>query len=181
MLIGDFMNNIKIIREIYGATQEQLAQAIGVNRVTVANWEVGTSIASSSKRERMSLYFGIGPEYFYDKELTEEIKKILIDTADKAKKVISMSGGKRNKEDDYNKLFSSISFSDAMKKYMFAMKMMLAAADGGDIETLETALLINTKMGARLQAIIDIKKQESSNGELSLTELLEKLEDKNRE
>ena len=45
LLGGDFMNNIKIIREIYGATQEQVAQAIGVNRVTVSNWEVGTVIA----------------------------------------------------------------------------------------------------------------------------------------
>ena len=179
MLGGNFMNNIKLIREIYGATQEQVAQAIGVNRVTVAKWEVGTAFASSSKRERMSMYFGIGPEYFYDKEVTEEIKKMLVDTADKAKEVISMSGGKRNKEADYNKLFSSTSFEDAMKKYMFAMKMMLASADNGDLETLKTASLINTKMGARLQAIIEIREQESSNGEPSLTELMEKLEDKN--
>lgn len=178
LLGGDFMNNIKIIREIYGATQEQVAQAIGVNRVTVANWEVGTVIASSSKRERMSMYFGIGPEYFYDRELTDEIKKMIVESAEKAKEVISMSGGKRNKEADYNKLFSSTSFEDSMRKYMFAMKMMLASADNGDLETLKTALLINTKMGARLQAIIDIREKESSNGEPSLTELLEKLEDK---
>ena len=40
------MNNLKLIREIYGATQEQIAEAIGVNRVTVANWEIGASVAS---------------------------------------------------------------------------------------------------------------------------------------
>ena len=127
----------------------------------------------------MSMYFGVGPEYFYDKEITEEIKNMLKNSAEKAKEVVSMSGGKRNKEADYNKLFSSTSFSDAMKKYMFAMKMMLASADNGDRETLKTAALINTKMGNRLQAIIDIKEKETSNGEPSLTELLEKLEDKN--
>ena len=178
MLGGNFMNNIKLIREIYGATQEQVAQAIGVNRVTVAKWEVDAAIASNSKRERMSMYFGVGPEYFYDKEVTEEIKQMLINTAAKAKEVITMSGGKRNKEEDYNKLFSSTSFEDAMRKYMFAMKMMLASADNGDLETLKTASQINAKMGSRLQAIIDIREQESSKGEPSLTELLEKLEEK---
>ena len=48
------MNNLRIIRELYGATQEQVAQAINVNRVTVANWENGTSVASSSNREKLS-------------------------------------------------------------------------------------------------------------------------------
>ena len=33
------MNNLKKIREIYGATQEHVANALGVNRVTIANWE----------------------------------------------------------------------------------------------------------------------------------------------
>lgn len=58
------INNLRQIREIYGATQEQVAKAIAVNRVTVANWEAGNSIASSANREKLSLYYGIGPEYF---------------------------------------------------------------------------------------------------------------------
>ena len=71
------MNNLKQIRELYGATQEQIAQAINVNRVTVANWENGTSVASSSNQEKLSIYYGIGPEYFYEKELDEVAKKIV--------------------------------------------------------------------------------------------------------
>ena len=59
------MNNLKIIRELYGATQEQVAKAINVNRVTVANWENGTSVASSSNQEKLSFYYGIGSEFFY--------------------------------------------------------------------------------------------------------------------
>ena len=101
------MNNLKLIREIYGATQEQIAEAIGVNRVTVANWESGSSTASSSNRERMSIYYGIGPEYFYDKEIDENIKNMLQESAARAREVASKSGGKRSKEADYNKLFSS--------------------------------------------------------------------------
>ena len=52
------INNLRQIREIYGATQEQVAKAIAVNRVTVANWEAGNSIASSANREKLSLYYG---------------------------------------------------------------------------------------------------------------------------
>ena len=71
------INNLRQIREIYGATQEQVAKAIAVNRVTVANWEAGNSIASSANREKLSLYYGIGPEYFYEKPLDEDAKKIV--------------------------------------------------------------------------------------------------------
>ena len=59
------MNNLKEIREIYGATQEVVAAAINVNRVTVANWENGNSVASGSNQEKLSIYYGIGPEFFY--------------------------------------------------------------------------------------------------------------------
>lgn len=54
-------NNLKQIREIYGATQEQIARALSVNRVTVANWESGSTVASNANREKMSIYYGIGP------------------------------------------------------------------------------------------------------------------------
>ena len=49
------INNLKQIREIYGATQEQIARALSVNRVTVANWENGSTTASSANREKMSM------------------------------------------------------------------------------------------------------------------------------
>ena len=78
------INNLRQIREIYGATQEQVAKAIAVNRVTVANWEAGNSIASSANREKLSLYYGIGPEYFYEKPLDEDAKKIVKESADAA-------------------------------------------------------------------------------------------------
>ena len=45
------INNLKQIREIYGATQEQIARALSVNRVTVANWESGSTVASNANRE----------------------------------------------------------------------------------------------------------------------------------
>ena len=44
------INNLRQIREIYGATQEQVAKAIAVNRVTVANWEAGNSVSAYTEQ-----------------------------------------------------------------------------------------------------------------------------------
>ena len=157
---------------MYGATQEQVASAIGVNRVTVANWESGNSIASASNQEKLSIYYGVGPEYFYEKELDDVASKLVIDTGEKARKVERESEGKRNKA-DFRKMFESLTFKEAMRQYMFAMKMLLATADSGELDKLQTALLINQKMGHRLEAIINLRKAEIVENEPSLYELLE--------
>ena len=72
------INNLRLIRELYGATQEQVARALSVNRMTVANWENGNSVASAANREKLSMYFGIGPEFIYDKALSEDAKKVIL-------------------------------------------------------------------------------------------------------
>lgn len=170
------MNNLKQIREIYGATQEQVAQAINVNRVTVANWESGASVASSSNQEKLSIYYGIGPEFFYEKELDEVVKKIVSDSSARAQELARNSEGNRVKEQDFHKVFESVTFKEAMEWYMFSMKMLLATADSGELDKLKTAALINRKMGARLEAIINIREQEEKTGEPSLFDLIEKVE-----
>lgn len=166
-------NNLKQIREIYGATQEQIAKALGVNRVTVANWENGSSTASSTNREKLSIYYGIGPEFFYDQDLNDTVKEMIIDTANKARQVVKDSNGQRNKEEEFNAFLGSISFSEAMQKYMISMKVLLAVSDIDDIEKLKTALLVNQKMGNRLESIIKIKEAELEQGQPSLSELME--------
>lgn len=170
------MNNLKQIRELYGATQEQIAQAINVNRVTVANWESGTSVASSSNREKLSIYYGIGPEYFYEKALDDEARQLVLDTSARAQELAKESEGKRVKEQDFQKMFESITFKQAMEQYMFSMKMLLATADSGELDKLKTAALINKKMGARLDAIIDLREQEANSDEPSLFDLIERVE-----
>ena len=144
--------------------------------MTVANWEIDASVASSSNRERLSIYYGIGPEYFYEKEINDEVKKMLQDTAAKAVDIVKKSNGQRNKEQEFHNMFESLSFVEAMNKYMFSMKLMLATAEKGDIDKLKTAVLINQKMGTRLQAIIDLRESEQSNGEPSLEELLKEFD-----
>ena len=55
------MNNLKLIREIYGVTQDEISTAINVNRATISTWENSDDKkASNANLEKLSLYYGIG-------------------------------------------------------------------------------------------------------------------------
>lgn len=169
------VNNLKQIREIYGATQEQIARALSVNRVTVANWENSSTTASSANREKMSMYYGIGPEFFYEQELTDEIKQLIRRTAEREQDIVSQSNGKESKPEDFHDLFEALSFDRVMRDYMMTMKILLAKVDDADLDTLRTALTINRKMGKRLEAIIKLREEEEETGEATLFDLMEQL------
>ena len=169
------INNLKQNREIYGATQEQIARALSVNRVTVANWESGSTVASNANREKMSIYYGIGPEYFYEQELTDEVRQLLKRTAEKERAVVSQSEGHKNKQEDFQKMFRKLTFDRVMQDYMMSMKMLLAKADEADLEKLRTALTINKKMGKRLESIIILREEEVQDGDVSLFDLMEQI------
>ena len=175
------MNNLKRIRDLYGATQEHVAQAIGVNRVTLANWENDSSVASETNQEKLSIFYGIGPEFFYKKELDAIAESLIAETSKKEKSFTEQSGGTRNKAEDLSKLFSKTSFESAIRKYMFAMKILLATADNGNLDDLRKALLINEKMGKRLEAFIKLREQEEiekkKSNEATLFELLDSFSD----
>lgn len=166
------INNLKQIREIYGATQEQIARALSVNRVTVANWENGSTTAFSANREKMSIYYGVGPEFFYEQELTEQAKQAIRQTAEREQAIVSQSNGKDNKPEDFHELFETVSFSRVMQDYMITMKILLAKVDDADLDTLRTALTINQKMGRRLAAIVSLREEEERSGDVPLTELM---------
>ena len=169
------INNLKLIREIYGATQEQIARALSVNRVTVANWESGSTVASNANREKMSMYYGIGPEFFYEQALSEEAKQQIMRTAERERAVVSQSEGHKNKQEDFQKMFRKLTFDRVMQDYMISMKMLLAKADEADLDKLRTALTINQKMGKRLEVIINLRMEEDETGELTLFDLMEQI------
>ena len=83
------------------------------------------------------------------------------------------------KAEDFHNLFCSLTFDKAVQKYMVATKLLLATADEGSLEKLETALKINKKMGARIESIVKIRKAENANNEESLSDLIESLSDEN--
>lgn len=161
------VNNLKEIREIYGVTQEYVAKAIGVSRLTVLNWENGVSLASESNREKLSIFYGISPDFFYEKPLDNIAINLVIDTAKREKHITEQSHGKRNKAEDLNRYFSKTTFDEAIRNYIFSMKVLLATADSGNLEDLETAVLINKKMGSRLDLIVHARKTEEKEKEFS--------------
>ncbi len=165
------INNIKIIREIYDATQSELATALNVSRATIAKWENDlNNKVSPSVLEKMSLFFGVGPESFYDKELDEKRKQIVVDNSKKAKEIDNKKLTK--KEEQFKKMFSETTFDQAISRYMFSMKVLLALADEGKLEDLGIVCQVNKKMNARLEAIIKVKEQEEGD---SISELVNKL------
>lgn len=173
-------NNFKQIREIYGATQDEVAKAIGVNRATVSQWENGATQASNCNLEKLSIFFGIGPESFYELPVIDEnYKELLIGTAKRAKEIKEASDKERDKAAEFNVMFESTTFAYARKKYMFAMKMLLATADSGELDDLRIAYQINEKMAKRLKAIIEIRENEEQekekNNQETLFDLIDKL------
>lgn len=125
---------------------------------------------SQSVLEKISLFFGIGPECFYDMELDEERKQMIVNSSNKAKQIDTTS--KTKKEEHFKELFSNTTFDQAISKYMVAMKMLLALSDEGKVEDLNIVHQINEKMNARLDAIIKVKEQEKGD---SISELVDKL------
>ncbi len=171
-------NNMKRIREIYGATQDEIAKVAGVNRSTVSQWETGALRASNTKLEKLSLFYGIGPECFYEiPEIDNERREMLVKNAEKAKEIEVSSETKRNKADEFKQMLESISFAEARNRFMFSMKMMLATADHGELEDLKVAHQITIKMAKRLEAFINIREEEEEakkeNNEETLFDILD--------
>ena len=154
-------NNMKKIREIYGATQEEIAKIAGVNRSTVSQWETGALKASNTKLEKLSIFYGIGPECFYELEYIDETRrKMLIDSAMREKEVVKNSPNTRNKVEEISSWLDNISFKEARFRFMIAMKVMLATADIASLDDLKLAHEITKKMSTRLDSIIRIREEE---------------------
>lgn len=166
------MNNLRLIREIYGATQSEIATILSVNRVTLAKWENDReNRVAQSVLEKLSLFYGIGPECFYDIELDEQRKQVIINSSKKAKEVDEENHTK--KEEQFRELFSNTSFDEAISRYMIAMKVLLALSDEGKLDDLKIVHQITDKMNARLDAIIKVREKDKS-GE-TINELVDKL------
>ncbi|EPR09965.1 helix-turn-helix transcriptional regulator [Ruminiclostridium papyrosolvens] len=173
-------NNFKQIREIYGVTQDEISKIVGVNRATISQWETGTTRASSANLEKLSIFYGVGPETFYELEEIDETRRyMIIESSKHAKEIEEQSHGERNKVDDLKEIFESISFSESRRNFMMAMKILLASADHAEtLDDLQLAYDITIKMAKRLNAIIDIRREEEKakreNNEETLFDLLDK-------
>lgn len=55
---------IKALRKTRGLTQQQLADALGVQRATISNYEIGRREPSISDLEKIGKVLGVSLEYF---------------------------------------------------------------------------------------------------------------------
>jgi len=56
------------LRRKKGLTQEELAELLGVSRVTVARWETGKLVPGTSSIMKLSDVLGVPPSYFFEEE-----------------------------------------------------------------------------------------------------------------
>lgn len=91
---------IKTMRKAKGLTQEQLAEAIGSTRATIAGYETGRRNPRLPELQKIAEYFGVGLDYF-GVATSDEIFDLLARAKDVfASDVIS----KDEKEDLYKEL-----------------------------------------------------------------------------
>lgn len=159
------INNLKMIREIYGATQEEVAIVADVNRVTISQWESGARKANLAKLEKLSIFFGVGPECFYEIETLSRTQiEMIVETSRKER------GLRGFKATHLHETFKNLTFREAQAKYVGALKLVLATTEEASIEDLKTVININEKIKSRLEKMIEIK--ESEKMEDSLIDLL---------
>lgn len=157
-------NNLKYMREIYGATQEEIAERLDVSRVSISNWENGAGGRMSRvNQEKLTNLYGLSYDYFYDREIDNEAKNIIIETRNKAR--YAEQEFDMQKEEKIQTIFKSYSFKDAVENYMYAMKMVIALADNCSLQELELAYKINEQMSKRLTSAFEIRKQDIEKGD----------------
>lgn len=54
-----FSDNLILLRNIKGLTQEQISEAIGISRQSYAKWEQGETVPDIDKCDRLAKFYGI--------------------------------------------------------------------------------------------------------------------------
>jgi len=68
--------NVKKLRKAKGITQEQLAEAIDVQRNFITSIETGKTFISCEVLVKLSNYFNVEPAFFFKSTFIEETDKI---------------------------------------------------------------------------------------------------------
>ncbi|MEX5398742.1 helix-turn-helix domain-containing protein [Streptococcus sp. ZJ93] len=86
------MNRLKELRKEKGITQQELADEIGITKLSVSNWETGKHDIKSDKAQTLADYFGVSVAYLlgYEDNFREKVNKLK---------------NSKNYDDDYYKTF----------------------------------------------------------------------------
>lgn len=75
----EIADKLKMLRKSKGITQGQMADATGINRSTLANYEAGRRIPAVQELQKIADFFGVGLNYF-GIATKEELFDILVRT-----------------------------------------------------------------------------------------------------
>lgn len=149
-------NNLKYMREVYGCTQEEMAHRLGVSRVSISNWENGAGgKMSRANQEKLARLYGLGPEYFYDKDIDPEAKRLITLSREKVEASQRLLNEKKEIEIKKEQQVEGYNFKDAVETYMNAMKTVIGLAENCSMEELELAVKINEQLNKRFQNAFD--------------------------
>ncbi|RSJ64013.1 HTH-type transcriptional regulator Xre [Streptococcus gordonii] len=73
------MNRLKELRKEKKLTQEELAQDIGVSKITILRWENGERQIKPEKAQQLADYFGVSVGYLLGYEEAKTLENILKD------------------------------------------------------------------------------------------------------
>lgn len=86
-------NNLRELRKVYGLSQEQVAEAIGINRTTLVSVEKGSRKLSSAELGKLADYLGIDMSDLLSRDMPdmEKYKQIILEVVDEYHKATGKS------------------------------------------------------------------------------------------
>ena len=139
------MNRLKELRKEKKLTQEELAQEIGVSKITILRWENGERQIKPEKAQQLADYFGVSVGYLLGYEEAKTLENILKD----AEEYLEMT------EDDL--------LSDN-----YSSRIKIASSEMTDIPVLKNEIIYNLdflsydNLKAICQIINELPKKEKS-------------------
>lgn len=147
------VNNLKLLRNLYGITQRQFALMLKMNRTSICDWENSQKRMSEASLYKVSTFFDIDPEYIYEKELTQDIKN----------KVVK-AGRKQNCNNET---------TDVISLFTTAVNSLLNGIESLDVKKLEILYMIIKVIERKIVKVLETKDQEEN--ESVVFELLDEL------
>ncbi len=155
------MNNLKSIRHAFGATQDEVAYAIGVTRVTIAKWEGEFSRPTAGNLKKMAIFYGIDTDYFYERPVDARIKLLLAGNGEKLRATQRADAAKQREIDELAVLMAPVTFADASAQYQLSLKLLTARAEEATLGELRTMVALHRKMGSVLHTMLEQREAEA--------------------
>ena len=152
------VNNLKLLRNLYGITQQQFALMLKMNRASICDWENSQKRMSEASLYKVSAFFDIDPEYIYEKELTQDIKNKVV---------------KAGKRQHYNK--ETMETTDVISLFIAAVSNLLSKIESIEVKQLEILYMIIKVIERKMVNVLESRDERES--ERALFELLDRLSD----